>query len=343
MSENTAKGSVASQMLSHLRVVDITTPLAYDCGRFFASMGAEVIRVDTSAVQDDAQWSFGNIGKSSIVIDYPGAGRDTFLALIAKCDVLIESFLPGTLAQAGLDYESLAKINPRLIQVSITPFGQNGPYANFKGRELVVAALAGTISQMGEADGEPVREPGNANFFHACGAGIAGALLAERMRNKTGKGQLVDISAQEMGAGRGTVAVIKHQFGDEVPHRNGQSINMGGGYNRLLWPLADGEAFYMEARPGTPGADDMDKWIKEVTGKAVTPSHDMATVEQFLASMTAEQAVEEARKRRIRVMSVSSPEAVAADVQLKARGFYTEQQGEQVPGYFIKVTTGESQ
>lgn len=302
------------ELLSHLKVIDLSTPLARDCARFLASMGAQVTKIELVLSELD---------------------RDGFLDLVRASDILIESFLPGTMAAAGLGYDDLAKINPRLIQVSITPFGQNGPYAEFKGRELTVSALSGALYQMGEKDGVPVREPGDANFFHAAGAGAAGALLAERMREKTGRGQLVDISAQEMGAGRGTVAIIKHQFNAPPSGRNGQRIDMGAGANRTLWPVSDGTVFYMEARPGTPGAADMDKWIEEATGSPPPSSHDHDTVEAFLASMTVEEAIAGARSRNIRLMSVSDAQGVMDDPQLAARNFFVEENGRKQPGPFL--------
>jgi len=316
MTDQPASHSVAQDLLSHLHVIDVSTPIARDCARFLASLGARVTRLEREALSAD-----------------PDSLRDQ----VAKADILVESFMPGDMAAMGLGYEALSQVNPGLIQVSITSFGQSGPYARYKGGELVAAALAGTLYQMGEKDGPPVREPGDANFFHACGAGAAGAMLAEFARRKTGRGQLVDIAAQEMGAGRATVALVKHMLGDTVPGRNGQAIDMGNGPSRVLWPLKDALAFYMEGKPGTPPAEQMDDWIEEETGKRPAPSHDMDTVAAFLASMPEEEAIAKARARKIRLMSVSGPQDVAEDVQLAARGFFTQGESGKQPGYFIKA------
>lgn len=316
MSDLPSSHSVAEDLLSHLRVVDLSTEVARDCARFLGSLGATITRVEREALESDPE---------------------VFRAFVREADIVVESFMPGDMAALDLGYDALSANNPGLIQVSITPFGQSGPYAHYKGRELVASALAGTLFQMGERDGPPVREPGDANFFHACAAGAAGALVAEQARKHTGRGQLVDISAQEMGAGRATVALVKHMLGDKVPGRNGQSIDMGNGPSRVLWPLKDGLAFYMEGKPGTPAAADMDNWILEETGTAPDPSHDMETVAAFLASMTEEEAIAGARARRIRLMSVSGPRDVANDTHLAARGYFSDGgQGKQ-PAYFIKA------
>ncbi len=140
-----------------------------------------------------------------------------------------------------------------------------------------------------------------------------------------------------MGAGRATVALVKHMLGDTVPGRNGQSIDMGNGPSRVLWPLKDALAFYMEGKPGTPPAEQMDDWIEQDTGARPNPSHDMDTVQAFLASMTEEEAIARARARKIRLMSVASPEDVANDVQLAARGLFVEGPDGKAPGYFIKA------
>ena len=89
-------------MLSHLSLVDIATPLAYDCGRIFATLGADVVRVDRGPVDGQPGWAFGNRGKRPRVLDYAGADRDAFVELVAGSDILIESFMPGTLAAMGL-------------------------------------------------------------------------------------------------------------------------------------------------------------------------------------------------------------------------------------------------
>ncbi len=335
---NTPPPDHRASLLSDLRVVDIALPQAYDCAKFMASLGAAVIRIDAEPAQDKRRWAIGNIGKQSMHLDYTGDARDAFLKLVAKSDILVESFLPGHLAKFGLGFDDLRAVNPRLIQVSITPFGQQAPYRHYRGSELVVSALASNLWQMGDADRPPVREPGEANFFHACAAGVFGALLAERERQQTGRGQLVDISAQEMGAGRNTLWILQHQFaGGRTSQRLGQTIDLGWGGSRAVWALADGYAFFQLPPPGSPLERALADWIAEVTGE-VYESGDLAAAERFLATLSVKDVIAQAAPRDVRIMPVTGPRGVAEDPQLTAREFFVEHAGQQMPRRYLAIT-----
>lgn len=341
---NTPPPGHCASLLSDLRVIDIASPQAYDCAKFMATLGAEVIRIDAQPAQDERRWAIGNVGKQSMTLDYTGEGRETFLQLVARSDILVESFLPGHLASLGLGFDDLKAVNPRLIQVSITPFGQQAPYRDYKGGELVVSALASNLWQMGEADKPPVREPGEPNFFHACAAGVFGALVAERERRETGRGQLVDISAQEMGAGRNTLWILQHQFaGGRTSQRLGQTIDLGWGGSRAVWALSDGYAFFQLPPPGSPLEKGLADWILEATGEHYE-SGDIAAAERFLATLSIKDAIAQSAPRDVRIMPVTGPREVADDPQLAARDFFVEHAGQQMPWRYLTITqdAGES-
>ncbi len=303
-----------------------------------AMLGAEVIRVDAAPPQDARRWTIGNAGKQSMQLDYTGEGRETFFALVAKADILVESFMPGHLAGLGLGFEDLQAINPRLIQVSITPFGQQAPYAGYKGGELVVSALASNLWQMGDADRPPVREPGEPNFFHACPAGVFGALLAERERRESGRGQLVDISAQEMGAGRNTLWIVQHQFaGGRVSQRLGQTIDLGWGPSRAVWSLADGYAFFQLPPPGSTQEKALADWIVSATGETYESGDIAMADERFMATLSLNDAMRQGAQRNVRIMPVTGPREVAADPQLAARDFFVEHEGQQLPWRYLTI------
>ena len=164
--------------LAGLRVLELARILAGPwAGQILADLGADVIKVERKGAGDDTR-SWGppfvpaadgghlsaayfhgtNRGKRSIEVDFESAeGRRIVKKLAARSDVLVENFKVGGLAKFGLDYESLAPENPRLIYCSVTGFGQTGPYASRPGYDLMAQGMGGFMELTGTADGEPMR------------------------------------------------------------------------------------------------------------------------------------------------------------------------------------------
>ncbi len=160
--------------LTGLKVIELARILAGPwAGQIFADLGAEVIKIESAAGDDTRQWGppfityadgtsdaayfhAANRGKSSVVIDFQTCeGQAEVRRLVADADVLIENFKVGTLAKYGLDYASLAALNPRLIYCSITGFGQDGPYASRPGYDFIVQGMSGIMDLTGNPDGPP--------------------------------------------------------------------------------------------------------------------------------------------------------------------------------------------
>jgi formyl-CoA transferase len=172
-----------------------------------ADMGAEVIKLEIPGRGDDSRqfppffkresmyYINLNRGKQSITLNLKNSeGKRIFLELVKKCDVLLENFRPGTMKRLGLDYEDLRDINPSLVYASISGFGQTGPYKNRPGYDIIGQAMGGLLSITGWPDSPPTRS-GTAigdilSALFTC-IGILGALI---VREKTGKGQHIDIS-----------------------------------------------------------------------------------------------------------------------------------------------------
>jgi crotonobetainyl-CoA:carnitine CoA-transferase CaiB-like acyl-CoA transferase len=176
-------------------------------------MGAEVIHIEKPGVGDLARSAFAhgplvkgenlpfqfvNRNKKGITLDLnKPKGREILKQMIPKADVLIENFIPGTMDRWGLDYQELKKINPGLVMVSISGFGQNGPYREHAGFDLVAQAMSGMMSVTGYPDQPPVKA-GGAIADHLGGIyGFCGAMTALYWKQKTGEGQHVDISLMD--------------------------------------------------------------------------------------------------------------------------------------------------
>lgn len=207
------------QALGNIRVLDLTRVLAGPwCTQNMADMGADVIKVEHLKGDDTRKWgppwvidsqgnqsqdatyyASANRGKKSVQINIATQeGADLVRELALKSDVLIENFKVGDLARYGLDYESIRKINPRIIYCSITGYGQTGPYADRPGYDFVFQAEGGLMSITGERDSLPGGGPqkmGVAIADLTAGLYAAVAVLAAlNLRHQTGKGQHIDLA-----------------------------------------------------------------------------------------------------------------------------------------------------
>jgi formyl-CoA transferase len=192
--------------LDGLRVIELTQVMAGPfCGQVLADMGADVIKVEPPDGGDQTRGSMGeaafravNRNKRSIALDLKQPdGQAVLHRLVAGADVLLEKYRPGVAARLNADYETLRKVNPRLIYASISGFGQTGPYAQRPGFDLIAQGVSGIMSVTGEPDGEPVKcgvpvSDLSAGLF--CAVGILSALAA---RERTGEGQQIDTSLWE--------------------------------------------------------------------------------------------------------------------------------------------------
>ncbi|MEM1510519.1 MAG: CaiB/BaiF CoA-transferase family protein [Thermofilaceae archaeon] len=194
--------------LEGVRVIDLTRVLAGPyCTMILADLGAEVIKVERPGIGDDSRHFtpfinnqsayFINInrGKKSVVLDLKKPkGREIFLRLVEKADVLVENFAPGTMEKLGLGYDVISKVNPKIIYASISGFGQEGPYKNKTAYDLIAQAMGGIMSITGWPESPPTRV-GTAigDILGALYATIA-ILAALRARDITGVGERIDIA-----------------------------------------------------------------------------------------------------------------------------------------------------
>lgn len=196
-----------------LRVLDIATFIAAPfCGATLAEFGAEVIKIEQPGIGDPLRywgtqtecgdslvWLSEARNKKSVTLDLRlPAGKEIFRKLVEKSDVVLENFRPGTLEKWGLGFEDLSKINPRLVMLRISAYGQTGPYKDRPGYARIAHAFSGLSNLAREPGAKPVM-PGStslADYFSGL-YGAVGVLLALRSLEKTGRGQFIDIGLYE--------------------------------------------------------------------------------------------------------------------------------------------------
>ena len=203
-----------NQPLSGYRVLDLSGPIGVFCGKLMADMGADVIKVEqpdgdpmrrTGPFVDDQPhperslyWLHFNTNKRGITLDITtNDGADLLRRLAHESDVVLETFQPGYLDSLGLGYGDLSAQNTGLVYVSITPFGQTGPYRNYKASDLIGFAMGGYMYVTGWPHTPPTRLWGSQAYHTASYRAFIGTLLAIYYRLSTGQGQQVDVSMQE--------------------------------------------------------------------------------------------------------------------------------------------------
>ncbi len=256
---------MAKEALSGLKVLEygefISAPY---CGKLLADLGAEVIKIEPPGSGDPARrWGpfpqnlphpeksglflYLNTNKLGITLDISSAaGIKIFRALAGQADVLVENTPPHALAWLGLDYESLHRINPRLVVTSITPFGQTGPYHDYKGCDLTAIHMSGEayINPAGGVENleqePPLKVPGHTGDF-MCGLSASiSTMSAVISQQTTGQGQHVDISQQEV-----LVHMVCHEVGSltydgiDSSRKKGEHT-WGGTAMNTIYPSKDG-------------------------------------------------------------------------------------------------------
>ncbi len=200
--------------LDGLRVLDLSRLLPGGfCSLLLADLGADVLKVEDTGMGDYVRWSPPhydgadpsagsalflalNRGKRSIRVNLKTeGGREVLLRLARDADVLLESFRPGVLDRLGVGYERLRAVNPGLVYCAITGYGQDGPYRDRPGHDMNYLGLVGLLGLTGEADGPPVQAAGQiADVGGGALMAAVGVLAALRERDRSGQGQLVDVS-----------------------------------------------------------------------------------------------------------------------------------------------------
>jgi crotonobetainyl-CoA:carnitine CoA-transferase CaiB-like acyl-CoA transferase len=350
-------------MLSPYRVLDLTDTNAQMGPMMLADLGAEVIRVEApGADRGGARYHVFNRGKSAVELDLDSsAGRDAFLELVRSADFVFENAGPGVMAAKGLGFEHLRAVNPALVYVAISPFGQDGPHANHASTDLTLAAMGGMAALNGEADRPPVRISVPQCWHHAAAESGAAALIAHHRRLQTGEAQFVDVSVQAAVTWTAIQAMTAFAVQGKNMERAGTILQLGVISLPLVFPALDGEVV-LAGIGGTVAG--MVKWMIEdgtvpaswendddwaqydlIMLMGGAQKHPMPELLEKMALYTAKYPKNDLLNRGLECGVTIAPVSTVADVlrfeHLEARGFWRKQEyaghGEvRIPGAFAR-------
>ncbi|HHL41956.1 MAG TPA: CoA transferase, partial [Candidatus Bathyarchaeota archaeon] len=221
--------------LKGLRVLDLSRVLAGPfCSMNLSDLGAEVIKVEMPGRGDDTRayppfindvssyFLSLNRGKKSITLNMKEPEAVEIAHKLAeKCDIVVENFRPGVTKRLGVDYETLKKINPKIIYCSISSFGQTGPYAMWPGYDLIIQGMSGLMGITGEKGGSPMRVGVAVEDINAGLHAVISILAALHVRDQTGVGQYIDLSMLDAGVTWMTYMAGNYFATGNVPERMG--------------------------------------------------------------------------------------------------------------------------
>ena len=237
--------------LDGVTVLDLSRVLAGPyCSMILSDMGATVIKVEVPGTGDDTRgfppFKDGKSGyfmnmnrnKKGITLNLK-KGKDVFLELVRKADILIENYRPGTMEKLGIGYEELKKINPKLVYGCISGFGHYGPYSKRPGYDIVGQAMSGIMSVTGWPDGEATRAGAPVSDTVAGISLAAGVLAALHYAQKTGRGQKVDIALVDSLVSVMQIINQIYLIGGRIPGRTGNAYESTAPYDTV--PTKDGQ------------------------------------------------------------------------------------------------------
>lgn len=339
--------------LTGLRVLEIVDEKGAYCGKLLADLGAEVISIEppggaslrflpplvaTGPRQGESLFFlYTHTSKKSVTLNIATPqGRSELLALAAGSDLIVESLPPGELDRLGLSFAELSALNPKLVLTSISGFGQNGPYHNYRSCDRVASAMGGAMGAVGDPEDPPVALAGSQALFCASTLAAASSLIALRHSAKTGQGQAIDISLQEAMLAVTSICGVGKWLGDGVvSKRCGTALfaaTPSGTY-----PCKDGLAYLMVNRPLHWQA--LSQWTHEVTGNEeildpmfAGPSSNRQPYRElldlFLCELSQRYSVEEfyreGQRRHLAITPVNTLSRILTDPHLASRGFFVE-------------------
>ena len=339
--------------LDGVSVIDLTHCIAGPyCTKLLAGFGADVLKIeppggergrrmapffrDEPGPDTSLPFAYLNTGKQSVTLNLKSTeGRDMLLSLLGDADVLVENYSPRVMPSLGLDYETLREVAPHLVMVSISNFGQTGPYRDYKAADIVEYALGGLMYIFGAYDREPLKHAFNQAQFKA-GTDAASATLMALYHQRitggrdSGLGQHVDVSIQEAVASGLRDVVNNYTYTGAIRRRQ---PNHSGDLQRLR-ATADG---YLLPNPGLGGGLNWNSFVEFLDlpelddDRFRTPSARLANAEE-LGRILDEYFIRQnkyerfygSHERRFIFGVIQSPVEVLKDPQFAHRDFFVE-------------------
>jgi len=361
--------------LNGIRVLDLTGPSGVYCTKLLADLGADVIKVEPPEgdsiryigpfYHDDVHpekslyfWHF-NTSKRSITLNLKTVeGQKIFQKLVKDTDIIVETFSPGYLDSLGIGYKDLTNINPQIILVSVTGFGQTGSYRDYKASDLIGLATSGILYTLGFPE-DPPTSLGASQAYHMASANAAiGTLMALLYRDETGEGQWVDIPLQGTNIRMSEMVPFTFWISGKNRKRSGlefyrarrdifeckdgrvvcSALGGGGAEKMLEWMESEGMAadlkeeiyapiiaLMMGASPygkGSQSKINMAEAGKQLRDYPKELDHIEEVWQAFLMTHNMEELFVGAQTRGVRLMPVNNVKNVVEDIGLKERDYF---------------------
>jgi crotonobetainyl-CoA:carnitine CoA-transferase CaiB-like acyl-CoA transferase len=336
-----------------LRVLDLSMGWAGPLvGQMFAEMGADVIKVEDThhfdwwrgslsmappekqPIERAAVFNTANRGKRGVTLDLAGArGIEILKRLIKLSDILVENFSPGVMDRLGLGYEAVSAINPRLIMISMPSFGSDGPEANARGYGNTVEAMAGVTGLTGYHDGAGQHYTLSNALGDPVGGlhGVFALMVALRERERTGRGQLIELAQVESLIPFVADAILEYQFTGKVPRARGNrhrehaphGIYRCAGDDNWIALACETDDQWRSLAPalGIAQLADEPRFADAASRKTNEDALD-AEVSRATAQLNADECIARLREAGVLVAPVNSAPAVMADPQIQGRDYF---------------------
>ncbi len=344
---------MAVKPLADIRIVEFAEMISGPmCGKLFADMGAEVIKIEAPGIGDEARrhppfpgdlphpeksglFLYLNTGKKSITLDPTRpAGAEIFKRLATDADILIENYPPGHLERLGLGFETLHALNPRLIVTSVSPFGQSGPYRDWKGSDLIEWAMSltgyDTPTMVTDPENEnPLRAPGHQAEMMGATTAAAATMVAIHDRERTGKGQWIDVPCWQSTLNTAKVEMAAYSYRG-IPFSRLRSESRSGleplacrdGYIYTLW-VVDSHFHALKELLGRPEVLD-NELFQTMQGRAENDDALRALMQQELMKYDMDDLVRRGQALGLPIGAIYTVAHAAEDQHLKVRGAFVE-------------------
>lgn len=334
--------------LSGCRVLDLAGPLGFLCVKLLADMGADVVKIEPPSgdearrippFKDDLPHSekslyflHYNTNKRGITLDLDSRdGRSIFLELARSADVVVDTHRPGRMDELGLGYSELSAGNPGLILASITPFGQTGPWRDYKATDIAGLALSNLMVLTGEPGEPPLQAPGEIAYGMASTYGALGVAIALHHRLDTGRGQQIEVSMHECAAHIAGYFIPNYGYSGTKPSRSsrrGEETDLydpyptKNGYVRIFIIPAEQWRRLVDwmGRPEAIAGPEFEK----MAYRRAHPEGVLKAVTDFCKRHTKEELYEEGQKRRISVTPINTVKEFIESAHTKARQIFIE-------------------